>query len=72
MEAIDVYNDMGAVHDFRMFKESLAGVLPEDILAMLDSGYQGVNEYLPNAKGERGLLRVELIASLYNHRVVFV
>ena len=101
-----------------MFKESLAGVLPENILALLDSGYQGITEYLPNAlipfkatkknpltveqkafnimlsklrvviehinrelkifricketyrgKGERGLLRVRIIASLYNHRV---
>jgi len=32
-----------------MFKESLAGVLPEHILALLDSGYQCVTEYLPNA-----------------------
>jgi len=43
-EVLDIYNDMGTVHDFRMFKKSLVGVLPEDILAMLDSGYQGVNE----------------------------
>jgi len=121
MEVLDIYNDLGTVHDFRMFKESLADVLPKDIFAMLDSGYQGVTEYLPNAmipykstkkkplsveekafntmlsklriaiehinrelkifricketcrgKGERGLLRVKLIASLYNHRVVFI
>ena len=101
-----------------MFKESLVDVLPENIMAKLDSGYQGVNEYLPNAvipikgskkhelteeekafnkshsqkriaiehinreikifrickevyrnKGKRGLLRVRLIASLYNHRL---
>jgi hypothetical protein len=32
-----------------MFKESLVGILPEDTLAMLDSGYQGVHDYLPNA-----------------------
>ena len=50
MEILSIYNDMGTVHDFRMFKESLVNVLPEDILAMLDSGYQGVNEYLPNAR----------------------
>jgi len=103
-----------------MFKESLADMLPENFLALLDSGYQGIAEYLPNAlipfkitkknpltveqkafntmlsklrvaiehinrelkifricketyrgKGERGLLRVRLVASLYNHRVVF-
>ena len=95
-------------------------MLPENILALLDSGYQGITEYLPDAlipfkitkknplaveqkafntmlsklrvaiehinrelkifrickeiyrgKGERGLLRVRLVASLYNHRVVF-
>jgi len=103
-----------------MFKESLVDILPENILALLDSGSQGVTEYLPNAlipfkatkknpltleqkafntmlsklrvaiehinrelkifricketyrgKGERGLLRVRIVASLYNHRVVF-
>ena len=48
-EVLNIYNDIGTVHDFRMLKESLVGVLPEDILAMLDSGYQGVTEYLPNA-----------------------
>jgi hypothetical protein len=101
-----------------MFKESAAEVLPKDIDALLDSGYQGVNEYLPNAlipfkasknnpltdeqkavntiiskyriaiehinreikifkicketyrnKLKRGLLRVKLIASLFNHRI---
>ena len=117
---LDIHNALGTVHDFRMFKDSLAGVLPEGIMAMLDSGYQGVTKYLPNAlipykatknkpltveekafntmlsklriviehinrqlkifricketyrgKGQRGLLRVKLIASFYNHRVVF-
>jgi hypothetical protein len=120
LEILSIYNDLGTVHDFRMFKESLAGYLPKDILALLDSGYQGVNEYLPYAlipfkssknnplteeqkkfntelarsrvaiehinrelkifricketyrgKGKRGLIRVKIIASLYNHRVVF-
>ena len=32
-----------------MFKESLVGVLPEYIIAMMDSAYQGVHEYLPFA-----------------------
>jgi len=99
-----------------MFKESLVGVLPEYIVALLDSAYQGVNEYFPFAlipvksskkcpltddgkafntelakcritiehinreikifricketyrgKGERGLIRVRLVASLVNH-----
>lgn len=117
---MDVYNDVGTVHDFRMFKESLVGVLPEYIIAMLDGAYQGVNEYFPFAlipvksskkhplteddkdfntalakyritiehvnreikifricketyrgKGERGLIRVKLVASLYNHMKVF-
>jgi hypothetical protein len=117
-EILDIYNDVGKTHDFRMFKESMVGVLPEGISAVMDSGYQGVNEYLPNAlipykgsknkplteeqksintmiskariaiehvnrelkifricketyrgKGERGLIRIRLIASLYNHRI---
>ena len=108
------------MHDFKMFKESLVGVLPEDIMAIVDSGYQGIRDFLPDAlvpfkgskknpltdeqkafntwlskiritiehinrelkifricketyrnKGKRGLLRVKLIACLYNHRVVF-
>jgi hypothetical protein len=120
LEVLNVYNDLGTVHDFRIFKESLAGVLPQEIYAYLDSAYQGIHEFLPNAiipyksskkhpltdeqkafntriskirvaiehinrelkifricketyrgKGERGLLRVKIIASLYNHRVVF-
>jgi len=102
-----------------MFKDSLLDVLPKDISALLDSGYQGINKYLINAiipfkgtknnpltaeqkafntilskcrvaiehinreikifricketyrgKGNRGLLRVKIIASLYNHRCV--
>jgi hypothetical protein len=102
-----------------MFKESLAGVLPESIIALMDSGYQGVNEYLPFAlipfksskkrpltedekvfitalskcrvviehvnreikifricketyrgKGKRGLIRVKIIACLFNLRCV--
>ena len=44
-----MYNDIGTTHDFTMFKDSLVGVLPEDISALLDSGYQGVNKYLINA-----------------------
>jgi hypothetical protein len=101
-----------------MFKESVASVLPKDISALLDSGYQGINEYLQNAlipykatknnpltaeqkaintiisksriaiehinrelkifricketyrgKGARGLIRVKIISSLYNHRI---
>ena len=120
MEIIGVYNDLGSVHDFRMFKESVAYFLPENITILLDSAYQEVRDYLPNAfipykasknhpltieqkdfntqlskyrvviehinrelkifrickekyrnKGNRGLLRVKLISSLYNHRVVF-
>lgn len=115
-EILDVYNDVGTVHDFRMFKESLVGVLPENIFALLDSAYQGVHEYFGNAliphkatknnpltdeqkafntilaklrvkvehvireikifrickdtyrgKGERGLQRFKIIASLCNH-----
>jgi hypothetical protein len=46
---LDVHNDFGTAHDFKMFKESLESTLPKGIFAMLDSGYQGINEYLPNA-----------------------
>ena len=48
-EILDIYNDIGTVHDFRMFKESLVGVLPDNIFALLDSAYQGVHEYFGNA-----------------------
>ena len=103
-----------------MFKESLIGVLPAHIIAMMDSAYQGVNEYLPFAlipvksskkhplteddkdfnsalakcritiehinreikifricketyrgKGKRGLIRVKIVASLFNRMKVF-
>jgi hypothetical protein len=119
-EILDIYNAIGKTHDFTMFKESLVGVLPGGISALMDSGYQGVQAYLPNAlipykgsksraltdeekeynrllsryriaiehvnrelkifricketyrgKGNRGLIRVKLIASLYNHRLFF-
>jgi uncharacterized protein (DUF2344 family) len=119
-EILDIYNDVGTTHDFAMFKDSLVGVLPDDISALLDSGYQGVNKFLPNAlipfkatknhpltdeqkainkiisqyriviehinrelkifricketyrgKGQRGLVRVKLVAALYNHRILF-
>jgi len=118
-EILDVQNAFGTTHDFTMFKESLVGVLPQHIIALMDSGYQGVNDYFTLAlipfkssknhpltedekafntalsrsriaiehvnreikifricketyrgKGERGLLRVKLVASLYNHRCV--
>ena len=116
---MDVYNAVGTTHDFAMFKESMVGVLPEYIIALMDSGYQGVNNYFTFAlipfkssknhpltedekafntalsksriaiehvnreikifricketyrgKGERGLIRVKIVASLYNHRCV--
>jgi len=44
-----VYNDVGTAHDFRMFKDSLVGVLPSDIFMLLDSGFQGAADYFPNA-----------------------
>jgi len=118
-EVLDVCNANGTTHDFTMFKDSLVGVLPDDISALLDSGYQGANKFFVNAivpfkacklhpltdeqkagntilskyrvaiehvnreikifricketyrgKGQRGLIRVKLIASLYNHRIL--
>ena len=118
-EVLDVQNANGTTHDFKMFKDSLVGVLPDDISALLDSGYQGVNKFFANAivpfkgsklhplteeqkafntilskyrvaiehvnreikifricketyrgKGQRGLIRVKLIASLYNLRIL--
>lgn len=118
-EILDVYNAVGTTHDFTMFKDSMVGVLPKDISALMDSAYQGVNQFFINAiipfkatknnpltneqkafnrtlakyriciehvnreikifricketyrgKGRRGLLRVKLIASLYNRSTV--
>ena len=48
-EILDVYNDVGMVHDFTMFKESLVGVLPERTVVMGDSAYQGIKNYAQNA-----------------------
>lgn len=102
-----------------MFKESSINILPHDIFICVDLGYQGINDYFPNAilpfkasknnpltdeqkafntkfakcriviehinreikifricketyrgKGKRGLLRVKIVASLYNQRCV--
>ena len=113
-----MYNDLGASHDFKMFKDSIKISLPRGIFAVLDSGYQGVKEYLPNAfipykatieepltdsqkafntklssfrikiehiirsikifrickdtyrgQARRGLIRVSLIAKLYNYNI---
>jgi len=118
-EILDVCQAAGTVHDYRIFKESLSDILPKHIIALMDSAYQGVHDYLPFAlipfkssknnpltddmkafntalakcriaiehvnreikifkicketyrgKGERGLKRVKLIASFYNHRCV--
>ena len=44
-----MYNDVGTAHDFKMFKESLIGVLPTNIFMLLDSGFQGAADYFPNA-----------------------
>ena len=49
MEILDVYNDFGTVHDFKMFKESLLDILPKDIFILADLGYQGINKYFKNA-----------------------
>jgi len=46
---LNVYGAIGATYDFTMFKDSLVGVLPEEISALLDGGYQGVNKYFINA-----------------------
>ena len=48
-EILDVYGDIGKSHDFNMFKSSLVGVLPEYIIILGDSGYQGINDYYGNA-----------------------
>jgi len=45
---LDVYNAPGTIHDFRMFKESAAEILPGNITALLDSD-QGADEYQKNA-----------------------
>ena len=115
-EILDVYNDVGTAHDFAMFKDSLVGVLPENIIILVDLGYIGIDKYFRCAlignkatknnpltddekafnkmvsklriviehvnrklkifricketyrgKGESGLRRVKIIASLVNH-----
>ena len=49
LEILNIHDDMGTAHDFKMFKESAAEVLPEDIIVLGDSGYQGMAECLANA-----------------------
>ena len=47
-EILDVYNDVGSSHDFNMFKNSMVGVLPENIFILVDKGYQGIFDYFGN------------------------
>ncbi|MDR1753445.1 MAG: hypothetical protein LBR74_00870 [Eubacterium sp.] len=49
LEILVAHNDLGIAYDFWMFKESLVGILPTEIILILDSGYQGAHEFLPNA-----------------------
>ena len=44
-----MYNAVGKTHDFTMFKNSLVGVLPENIFIIADKGYQGILDYFGNA-----------------------
>lgn len=51
----------GAVHDFRLFKESLGAKTHESIRLVMDSGYQGVkkihfNSFTPKKKPRGGEL----------------
>ena len=44
-----MYNDIGKTHDFRMFKESMVGILPERLIILGDGAYVGIHEYFPCA-----------------------
>ena len=46
---MNIYDDVGKTHDYRMFKDSLADILPENASGLFDSAYQGINAYLINA-----------------------
>ena len=44
-----MYNDTGKTHDFRMFRESMVGVLPERLIILGDCAFVGIHEYFPGA-----------------------
>ena len=44
-EIIAIQFDKGHVHDFELYKHSSATKLPESVLVIGDSGYQGIGEY---------------------------
>jgi hypothetical protein len=48
-EILDVYSAVGKTHDFTMFKDSMVGVLPENIFILVDKGYVGILDYFGNA-----------------------
>ena len=48
-EILDVYSAVGKTNDFTMFKDSMVGVLPENIFILVDKGYAGILDYFGNA-----------------------
>ena len=58
---LDVQTSKGAVHDFRLYKETLPEWLPKNTCFIADSGYQGIAKlheqaFTPFKKPKRGLL----------------
>jgi transposase len=47
---LSVDQDVGCVHDFRIYKDSTGAAVSPDIQAKMDSGYQGIAAYHANSK----------------------
>ena len=51
-QILTVYTDVGSTHDFKMFKDSKIYKVQsiQKANSRLDSGFQGVKQYLPNSQ----------------------
>ncbi|GFH41572.1 hypothetical protein Hs30E_01230 [Lactococcus hodotermopsidis] len=54
----------GHCHDFKLFKESIGGTLPEDLLLVVDLGYLGIlnfheNTFIPAKRSKNHELNEE-------------
>lgn len=63
-EIICLYQEKGRVHDFSMFKKSIASRVLASILIQADSGYQGIqnfhgNSQIPKKKSKKKQLSSE-------------
>ena len=42
---LDVQTSKGSIHDFKIYKDTCFEWLPDDIILLADSGYQGIANF---------------------------